>query len=115
MKNSQQLKEKKMKEFSDNMIFVKAQSEDDGVEKTEKKKKGGKGNGTNACLVLLKELASFKDSVQTCADAQDIEEIRSKITAFGEQLDAMATALLDIAKQGILTKKDTSAEARSEE
>jgi hypothetical protein len=68
-----------------------------------KKKKGG---GTNAVLVLLKDLGDFQDKVQACIEAQDIEQQRSKVEAFYDQLDNMAQTLLDMAGNGIRSRRN---------
>jgi len=67
-----------------------------------KKKKGG---GVNAVLVLLKDLGDFQDKVQSCIEAQDIADSRAKIEAFYDQLDSMSQTLLDMAGDGIRSRR----------
>ena len=69
----------------------------------DKKKKGG---GTNAVLALMKDLGDFQEKVQTCMDAQDLEDRRSKLELFYDKLDEMAEVLLAMAADGIKSKRD---------
>jgi len=67
-----------------------------------KKKKGG---GTNAILTLMKELGDFQDKVESCIDAQDISERREKLGVFYDKLDEIAEVLLQMASEGIKSKR----------
>ena len=49
----------------------------------------------------MKDLRDFQDKVDSCLDAQDIEEHRQKISTFDEMLDSMYETLLEIASGGI--------------
>jgi len=67
-----------------------------------KKKKGG---GTNAVLTLMKELGDFQNKVESCIDAQDISDRRNQLEIFYEKLDEMAEVLLEMAAEGIKSKR----------
>jgi len=67
-----------------------------------KRKKGG---GTNAILTLMKELGDFQDKVESCIDAQDISERREKLGVFYDKLDEIAEVLLEMASEGIKSKR----------
>ena len=67
----------------------------------ENEKKTKKGDGINAVLVLMKDLRDFQEKVDSCLDAQDIEDYRQKIASFDEMLDSMYETLLEIASGGI--------------
>jgi hypothetical protein len=67
-----------------------------------KKKKGG---GTNAVLTLMKELGDFQNKVESCIDAQDIDDSRKKLEIFYDKLDEMAEVLLKMASVGIKSKR----------
>jgi hypothetical protein len=71
-----------------------------------KKKKGG---GTNAVLTLMKELGDFQDKVQTCIDAQDLSDRSQKLEVFYDKLDEMAEVLLEMAADGIKSKRKMEA------
>jgi phosphatidylserine/phosphatidylglycerophosphate/cardiolipin synthase-like enzyme len=71
-----------------------------------KKKKGG---GTNAVLTLMKELGDFQDKVQTCIDAQDLADRSQKLEVFYDKLDEMAEVLLEMAADGIKSKRQMDA------
>jgi len=78
----------------DNIITIAS----DGVKKK-------KGNGTNAILTLMKELSDFQDKVATCIEAQDIEDRREKLALFHDKLDDIAEILLEMASEGIKSKR----------
>lgn len=85
--------------FGNNMILIKSQDE---VKKKDKdKEKSSKGDGVNAVLTLMKELRDFQDQVESCIDAQAIEDNKKKIQAFNNQITQMYEILLEIAKGGI--------------
>jgi hypothetical protein len=71
-----------------------------------KRKKGG---GTNAVLTLMKELGDFQDKVQTCIDAQDLADRRANLEVFYDKLDEMAEVLLEMAADGIKSKRKMEA------
>jgi hypothetical protein len=64
-----------------------------------------KGSGTNAILTLMKELSDFQDKVATCIESQDIEDRREKLSAFHDKLDDIAEILLEMASEGIKSKR----------
>jgi len=67
--------------------------------------KSKKGGGTNAVLTLMKELADFQDKVQSCIDAQDISDRKKDLGFFYDKLDEMAEVLLEMAADGIKSKR----------
>ena len=67
-----------------------------------KKKKGG---GTNAILTLMKELSDFQEKVATCIEAQDIVDRQEKLGVFHDKLDDIAEILLEMASEGIKSKR----------
>lgn len=73
-----------------------------GDNDVEKKKKGG---GTNAILTLMKELGDFQNKVESCIDAQDISDRKQKLEIFYDKLDEMAEILLEMASDGIKSKR----------
>lgn len=69
----------------------------------DKKKK--KGDGTNAVLTLMKELADFQDKVSSCIDAQDLHDRKVELENFYDKLDEMAEVLLNMAGKGIKSNR----------
>lgn len=70
------------------------------AEDTEKKK-SKKGDGVNAAIGLLQDLRTFQERVEAVVESQDIAENRSKISESAKGLEAMYSALLEIAQSGI--------------
>jgi hypothetical protein len=66
-------------------------------------KKNGNLVGTNAILSLLQDLLSFKEKVESTADAQENPEAKAKVEEYNERLNEMYNALLELAKGGIKT------------
>jgi hypothetical protein len=77
-----------------------------------KRKKGG---GTNAILTLMKELGDFQEKVEVCIDAQDISDRREKLGIFYDKLDEIAEVLLEMASEGIKSKRKVDALEEIEE
>lgn len=59
-----------------------------------------KGTGIGEILALAREIVSFIDRVDACAEAQDISENKSKIEAISAELEKHYIELLDMAKSG---------------
>ena len=87
--------------FGNGMILFPRKAEDEVKKRDGKDKVKTKGDGINAALVLLKDLRDFQDKVETCIEAQDIEEYKQKIEVFNNKLDEMYEILLDIARGGM--------------
>ena len=83
--------------FSKDNILVLAESD---------AKKSKKGTGLGEILALAREIVSFIDRVDACAEAQDISENKSKIEAISQELEKHYVELLDMAKSGRSTQKD---------
>lgn len=81
--------------------------------KKEKKEKKVKGNGMLACLDLIKSLTSFQEELESCIEAQDIDENTQKLEAFNDHLDNMYTTLFDMARGGIKANRKESEPAES--
>ena len=64
-------------------------------------KKGKKGDGVNAVLVLMKEIREFQDKVDDAMESQTNPENAKKISAFNDMIEKMYEGLLEIASQGI--------------
>lgn len=73
-----------------------------------------KGSGTNAVLVLLKDLGDFQDKLLACMEAQDIEENRSKVENCFEKVDEVAKVLLDMAEAGIRSRRNNLMESEDD-
>ena len=78
---------------NDNILIV---AGDDG-------KRSKKGDGINSILSLCQEMRNFMDKVESCAEAQDINENRQKIEALADDMNKHLEALIDVAKGGILS------------
>ncbi len=82
--------------FSKDNVLIQTAADNDS-----EKKRSKKGDGINAVLILMKDLRDFQDKVESCMEAQDIEEISNKIENFYSHLDEMYGVLLEIASNGI--------------
>ena len=77
--------------FSKDNILVLAESDT---------KKSKKGNGIGEILALAREIVSFIDRVDACAESQYITENKEKIQAISDELEKHYIELLDMAKSG---------------
>ena len=52
------------------------------------KEKGKKGGGIKAIGALLQRIGDFQDQIQVAIDAQDIQENKTDLEAFNQQITA---------------------------
>jgi hypothetical protein len=79
----------------------------------EKVKKTKKGGGVAAILGLAKDLMDFQAKVNDCCEAQDMTEIKDKIESHAESLAKMYEDLLDIAKAGVKSIRESNPNAET--
>lgn len=86
-------------------VIVRSAEVDDKVKKTKK------GGGVAAILGLAKDLMDFQSKVNDCCESQDMTEIKSKIESHAESLAKMYEDLLDIAKAGVKSIRESNPNA----
>jgi hypothetical protein len=76
---------------------------------------GKKGNGINAVIGLLQDLLAFQDKVNGAIEAQDLGDNKQKLEKFQQNLGDMYGQLLDMAKGGVRSVRQTAKPEESQE
>jgi hypothetical protein len=65
-----------------------------------------KGGGVNAVLKLMSETIGFNDKLQSCIDAQDDVNVKSKLEEYKSSIEDLYSALSSVAASGIKSFSD---------